>query len=78
MNKTVRNALIATLIALLVGAIGYYLFLPPLNLQAKSFWIFLTVVIAAFTVPFCIMNAVGRNEWAETSGSSKKTVERSI
>lgn len=76
MNKTVRNALIATLIALLVGAIGYYLFLPPLNLQAKSFWIFLTVVIAAFTVPFCIMNAVGRNEWLFQKNGGKIYIKK--
>lgn len=76
MNKTVRNALIATLIALLVGAIGYYLFLPPLNLQAKSFWIFLTVVIAAFTVPFCIMDAVGRNEWLFPKNGGKIYIKK--
>lgn len=52
-----RNAVISALFALLVGALGYYLTLPPLNVQAKGFWIFLTVVIAAFTVPFSIMNA---------------------
>ena len=58
-KASIRNIVIATLFAILVGAIGYYLFLPPLHLQSKSFWIFLTVVIASFTVPLSIMNTAG-------------------
>ena len=61
-----RNAVIAALFALLVGALGYYFALPPLHVQAKDFWIFLTLVIAAFTVPFTVMNAASRTRYGGT------------
>lgn len=53
----VRNILLSLGVALLVGGIGYYLVLPPLNLQAEGFWVFLAFLIAAFVIPFCILNA---------------------
>lgn len=75
MKKTIlRNGIIAGVFAILIAAVGFYIFLPALNLQSQGFWAFLTVVIAAFTLPFCIMNHAsdGYKTILRNDGSTKK------
>ena len=40
MGKTIRREGLALLITLLVGFLGFYIFLPPLSLQSREFYFF--------------------------------------
>lgn len=50
MKKSVRIAL-AVVIGTLLTAVTYYFMLPPINLHAPSFWIYLLLVICFYSVP---------------------------
>ena len=56
-----------------VGFILFYIFLPPINLQSVGFWLYLTVVIACYSLPFL---GIKVNEYVEitkrASGTKKK------
>ncbi len=52
-EKSLRTRIITSLIiGVLTAAIIFYLFLPPINIFAEGFWIYLLVVILAFSIPF--------------------------
>lgn len=74
MNKIlVRNVLLSAACTVLVGAVGYYLFLPPLNLQSEVFWISLAVLLASFLVPFTFLQAAdGGATVVRNNGKTKK------
>ena len=44
--------LLSLILGISVSFILFYIFLPPINPMAESFWIYLTAVIAAFALPF--------------------------
>ncbi len=52
-NKSLKTKIIfSAVFGIIVSAVLFYIFLPPLNPMAESFWIYLTAVIAAFSLPF--------------------------
>ncbi len=44
--------ILSAILGIPTAAIGYYFFLPALNLRSYGFWFYLTLVIAAFAVPW--------------------------
>ncbi len=56
MKKTTR-ILIALLITLLIGAIGFYVYLPAINVYNQEFWISLVFLIAVFCVAYLLLGA---------------------
>lgn len=51
-EKSLRNRVITSLIlGVLTAVIVFYVFLPPINIFAEGFWIYLLVVILAFSLP---------------------------
>ncbi len=46
--RIIWSLILGTLSAFLI----FYIFLPPINLQAVGFWVYLTVVIAIYSLPF--------------------------
>ncbi|MBQ7343148.1 MAG: hypothetical protein IJW53_00100 [Clostridia bacterium] len=44
--------ILSAILGIPTAAIGYYFFLPALNLRSYGFWFYLTAVIAAFAVPW--------------------------
>ena len=44
--------ILSALLGIPTAAIGYYFFLPALNLRSIGFWLYLTAVIAAFAIPW--------------------------
>lgn len=51
MNKT-KRIILSVILGVLVAGIGFYVALPAINIHDAGFWIYLTVVIAAFSLPF--------------------------
>ena len=51
-NSLRTKVILSVVFGILVSSVLFYIFLPPLNPMAESFWIYLTVVIAAFALPF--------------------------
>ncbi|MBR4013982.1 MAG: APC family permease, partial [Clostridia bacterium] len=64
MKKSIR-ILISALITLVVAAIGYYVYLPALNIYSQEFWIVLAVVALIFSVAYLLLGA-------KESGNVKK------
>mgnify|MGYP001244515389 CR=1 FL=1 len=54
----IKNIAISTLITLIIGFIINYLFLPPWNLQAKSFWLFIIILIGIFSIVSAIISEI--------------------
>ena len=54
MKKTTRIA-ISAVIALVVAAIGFYVYLPALNVYNQEFWISLTFVALVFSVAYLLL-----------------------
>ena len=50
--------LFSAIFGTIVSAILFYIFLPPINPMAESFWIYLTAVIASFALPFLNFSVV--------------------
>ena len=50
-----------------MAAIGFYVALPAINIHDAGFWMFLTVVIAAFSAPFLFTK-----KYSRTSGASNR------
>lgn len=53
------KALKASIKALICGALSfllYYVFLPPINLRTRQFWLFLIAVLLIFGIPFGIID----------------------
>lgn len=44
--------ILSAILGIPTAAIGYYFFLPAMNLRSYSFWFYLALVIAAFAVPW--------------------------
>lgn len=52
-SKSLKTKIIfSSILGVLISAILFYIFLPPINLMAEEFWIYLTAVIASFALPF--------------------------
>ncbi len=52
-ERSLRSRIISSLIiGVLTAAILFYIFLPPINIFAEGFWIYLFAVILAFSLPF--------------------------
>lgn len=52
-ERSLRSRIITSLIiGVLTAAILFYIFLPPINIFAESFWIYIFVVMLAFLIPF--------------------------
>ena len=44
--------ILSAVIGLITAGVGFYVFLPPINLMSESFWVYFTVVAIAFALPF--------------------------
>ena len=44
--------ILSAILGIPTAAIGYYFFLPAINLRSYGFWFYLTMVIAAFAIPW--------------------------
>ena len=49
-----KNYIIASILQIVLMALGYYIFLPPLNIQAISFWVFFIASVCMFIFIFAI------------------------
>lgn len=57
-HKDLKIKLVISLIfGILTAGIGFYIFLPPINLMSEQFWIYLTAIIVACSLPFISFNA---------------------
>ena len=57
LKKINLHALIPSVIlAALVGFVGWYFFLPAINLRSMGFWVYLTFILLAGAVPFININ----------------------
>ena len=67
------RAIVSLIFGTAVGFILFYIFLPPINLQSVGFWIYLTVVMGCYALPFL---GIRVNEYVEVTkranGSKKK------
>ena len=43
---------ISLILGILTAGIGFYIFLPPINLMSERFWLYLTAIIVACGLPF--------------------------
>ena len=50
--------LFSAIFGIIVSAVLFYIFLPPINPMAEEFWIYLTAVIASFALPFLNLGIV--------------------
>ena len=67
--------ILSAIIGIPVAAIGYYFFLPALNLRSHGFWFYLTAVIAAFSIPWLnisIKDAVANLKKSKLSKNARK------
>lgn len=72
-NRSLKTKIIISLILGLVSALVlFYVFLPPINLLSESFWLYLTAVVIAFSLPF-IRIGTGYVSITEVNGKIKKT-----
>jgi len=55
MKKSVR-LILATVIALAVAAIAFYVSLPALNVYNQEFWMFSILLIAAWVIPYLLLS----------------------
>ena len=57
-HKDLKIKLVISLIfGILTAGIGFYIFLPPINLMSEQFWIYLTAIIVAYSLPFISFDA---------------------
>ena len=64
--------IISLVLGILSAAVLFYVFLPPINLMSESFWVYLTAVIAAFSLPFLKLGD-GYVSVTEVNGRIKKS-----
>ena len=50
--------LFSAIFGIIVSAVLFYIFLPPINPMAEEFWIYLTAVISSFALPFLNLGIV--------------------
>ena len=68
MSKT-KKIILSVVWGVLVAGVGFYIALPAINIHSAGFWVYLTVVIAAFSVPFLFT----KNYTKETSNRPGKS-----
>ncbi len=49
-KSNVKGYIISLIVTLIVGIVGYYLILPPINLQALEFYFFILGLLVVFTI----------------------------
>ena len=64
-----KNYIIASILQIVLMALGYYIFLPPLNIQAISFWVFFIASVCMFIFIFAI--AASTSEVVRITNNSK-------
>lgn len=52
-----KNYIIAGIMQVVLMGVGYYIFLPPLNIQSFGFWAYVLVSLALFTLLFSIAHS---------------------
>lgn len=52
-----KNYIIAGIMQIVLMGVGYYIFLPPLNIQSFGFWAYVLVSLALFTLLFSIAHS---------------------
>ena len=78
MNKT-KKIVLSVILGVAVAAIGFYVALPAINIHDAGFWMFLTVVIAAFSAPFLFTKKYSRTSGASNRpGQAKVSGNRSL
>ena len=63
----VTAVVLSVVFALVVGLVGWYFFLPAINLRSMGFWIYLTAILVAGAVPFINLNI----DWSAVAISLK-------
>ena len=63
----VTAVVLSVVFALVVGLVGWYFFLPAINLRSMGFWIYLTAILVAGAVPFINLNV----DWSAVAISLK-------
>src|SRR5690554_6621186 len=59
----IKNLALSTLITFIIGFIINYVFLPPWNLQAKSFWLYILILIGIFSIVSAIISEIKRDDY---------------
>ncbi len=72
MKKSVRITL-SVLIGTALTAVSYYFMLPPINLHATSFWMFLLLVICFYSLP---LGVIGRIPGAKKGSFGKPRINK--
>ena len=67
MKSITKRIILSVILAISVGAVVFYVWLPPIHPQAPEFWGFLTLILAAAALPF-----FGFKITRQTNGSGKK------
>ena len=66
-----------TLVSLLGGSIVafilFYVFLPPINLMSVGFWVYFTVCLTVYMLPFIVVNGPGKFITFSVNGGAEKT-----
>lgn len=55
-NNFKIKLIFSLVLGILTAFVGFYIFLPPINLMSEDFWIYALVVVAAFALPFINLN----------------------
>lgn len=77
MKSFSKSKLICSVIlGVLTAGIGFYFFLPAINVHHVGFWLYLTAVIAAFAVPWLSMSIKDIISSVNNSKYSKRTREK--
>ncbi|MBE6547038.1 MAG: hypothetical protein E7668_06345 [Ruminococcaceae bacterium] len=76
MKKQTR-LILAAVITVLVGAIAYYVVLPPLNVYSTMFWISLVFLVAVFGVAYLLLSVKGKIS-ATFKGAASKGADSAV
>ena len=71
-GRYTKRVCLSLLLGFVLGYVLFYIFLPPINLQAIEFWVYLTAVTACFALPFLNINVNRYTEITKRSNGSKK------
>ena len=64
--------IVSLILGILTITLGFYIFLPPINLMSERFWIYVTAIIIAFCIPF-ISFENGHVSITDSNGKITKT-----
>ena len=75
-GKYTGKIILSAVLGIGAGWILFYFFLPPLNLRAIGFWVYLTAVVLAAALPFLGLKLERRTEFRKKQNGRKQKRER--